>query len=228
MKKFIIITTVFFCFCVNADAAPSNGTRFPKSLKFETGYQYNGMFERTLRNSFGDLKTQDNFYTLSIGIFDWLVFDGQIGFGNVVNNNGKFPKLEFNTGFAGGYGFRIKAYEYKPWGLRAIVGGQHICVHPAARSIDDTKYESILDDWQASAIVAKDIKPLTLYAGIKGSDCQMIYKFNNHDRKRVSSERHIGLITGLEIYALKDKGRINTEMRFFDEAAFTASYSYMF
>lgn len=209
-------------------AAPSNGTRFPPKGRIETGYQYNAIFERTLRNTFGDLKTRDHFYTLSFGVFDWLALDGQAGLGDISEVNGKLPKLEYNTGFAGGYGFRIMAYQNKEWGMRAILGGQHISVHPHARSIDDNKYEAIMDDWQVSGLIAKDIRSVTLYAGLKGSDCSIIYKLNNHDRKRVSSERHIGLVTGLEIYILGNKGRVNTEARFFDEAALTASYSYMF
>ena len=210
------------------EAAPSNGTRFPKQGKIESGYEYNVMFERPLRRSFGDLATQDHFYTLSLGAFDWLSLDGKIGIGDVSERDGKLPKLNYNTGFAGGYGFRARVFSNDKWGLRAILGGQHICVHPQVRSIDSDKYESILDDWQVSAVIAKDFKYITAYTGISGSDCQLIYTLNKHDRKRVSSDSHIGLITGLEAYLFDNKLKAGVEGRFFDETALSATVSYLF
>jgi len=210
-------------------AAPSNGTRMPPGGKLESGYEYNVMFERPMSHSFGDLSTQDHLYTLTLGVFDWLALDGQIGLGDVTEKNGKLPTLDYNTAFAGGYGFRIRAYDNKEWGVRVILGGEHICVHPQVRSINNDKYEAILDDWQASALVAKDFRFVTVYTGMKASDCQLIYTLNKHDRKRVSSDQHIGLITGLEVYFFKDKKtRVNVEGRFFDETALSTSVSYLF
>ena len=209
-------------------AAPSGGTRIPPKFKIESGYEYNAMFKNALSHSFGDLATQDHFYTLSYGVADWFALDGQIGFGNVTEKNGKLPTLPYNTAFAGGYGFRMKVFEHEKWGLRAIAGFQHICVHPQVRSVNDDKYEAILDDWQLSALLAKDFKILTVYAGMKGSDCQLIYTLNKHDRKRVSADWHLGLITGAELYLFDKKARLNAEGRFFDETALTASLSYLF
>lgn len=209
-------------------AAPSNGTRFPLKGKIESGYEYNVIFERPLSRSFGDLKSQNNFYTLSFGVFDWLSVDGKAGLGDAIEKGGKLPTLEYNTGFAGGYGFRIRVFTNEQWGLRAILGGQHISVHPQDRSINSDKYEAFLDDWQVSGLVAKDFKSLTVYTGMKGSDCQIVYKLNKHDKKRVSSERHIGLITGVELYLFDGKARINVEGRFFDETALSTSASWLF
>lgn len=210
-------------------AAPSNGTRFPPKGNVELGYEYSVMFKRPLDRSYGNLKTQDHFYTLTFGVFDWLSLDGQIGIGDVAEKGGiHLPKLEYNTGFAGGYGLRIKAFDYDRWGLSLILGAQHISVHPQDRSRDDDKYESFLDDWQVSGLVAKGFKSLTLYAGIKGSDCEIVYKLNKHDKKRRFSEQHIGLITGVELYLFEDKARINAEARFFDETAFSTSVSCLF
>lgn len=228
MIKVSILCAALFYGLLGAEAAPSNGTRFLPKGKIESGYEYNIMFKRPLGHSFGDLKTQDNFYTLSFGAFDWLSLDGQAGIGNAVVKGGKLPTLDFNTGFAGGYGFRVKAFENEKWGLRAILGGQHISVHPKDRTIDNDKYETFLDDWQISGLVAKDFKYLTLYAGMKGSDCEYVYKLNQHDKKRVSSKEHIGLITGTEFYFFSRKARIGVEGRFFDETALTASASWLF
>jgi len=230
--KIIIISMIcaalFVCPSDGLWAAPSGGTRFPPKAKIEMGYEYNAMFERPLRRSFGTLKTQDNFYTLSLGIFDWLSLDGKIGLGDVTQRSGKLPALEYGTGFAGGYGFRIRVFKNEQWGLRAILGGQHICVHPQVKHIDTDRYEAILDDWQGSALIAKDFKSGTVYAGISGSDCQIIYRLNNSRKKRVSSDSYVGLITGAELYLFDGKARFNIEGRFFSETALSTSVSWLF
>lgn len=210
-------------------AAPSNGTRLPPRMKVELGYEYNVLFKRPLDRSYGDLRSRNHFYTASFGALDWLSLDGKIGIGDVMQKGGEhLPKLEYDTGFAGGYGFRVKAFDYRRWELRAIVGFQHISVHPQDRSAGGDKYESFLDDWQISGLVAKDFKYVTVYVGMKGSDCEIVYKLNKHDKKRRFSERHIGLINGLEVYMFDNKARINAEARFFDETAFSTSVSYLF
>lgn len=224
----ILSSTLLLYPATDLDAAPSNGTNFPKRNNIESGYEYNAMFKRPLGHSFGDLETYDNFYTLTWGVYDWLAVDGKIGFGGVTERNGKLPELKYNTGFAGGYGFRIRAYRNEKWGMRAILGAQHISVHPQDRSVNSDKYESFLDDWQVSATVAKDFDPLTVYAGMKGSDCEIVYKLNKHDKKRVSSKYHIGLIVGAEAYFFNKQARVNVEGRFFDETALSTSVSWVF
>ncbi|UCD55656.1 MAG: hypothetical protein JSV93_02375 [Candidatus Omnitrophota bacterium] len=210
-------------------AAPSNGTRFPSKGSLEAGYEYNVILRRSIERSYGNLKSGNHFYTVSMGIYDWLSFDGKAGVGTVIQKGGgHLPKIDYNAGFAGGYGFRIKAFDDEKRGIRVILGAQHICVHPQVRSIDDDKYESILDDWQVSGLVSKSFKFLTTYAGIKGSDCEIIYNINNHDKKRRYSRYHIGLITGLELYLFNDKIRANIEARFFDETAFSTAVCYLF
>lgn len=209
-------------------AAPSNGTRLPSRFRIESGYEYNAMFKCALVDSFGDISTQDHFYTLSYGVADWFSLDGKIGFGDVTEKNGKLPALSYSNGFAGGYGFRVRVLDDKRRGLRGIIGFQHISVHPKKRNIDNDKYEAILDDWQGSAVLAKDFKFLTVYAGMKGSQCQLIYTLNEHDRKWVSPDWHLGLITGVELYLFDKKARLNAEGRFFDETALTAAVSYLF
>lgn len=213
----------------DSSAAPSNGTKFPEKGHVEAGYEYNVMFRRPLDRSYGSLSTRDHFYTVSLGMFDWLALDGKIGFGDVRRGGGiHLPKIEQRTGFAGGYGFRVRAFEKKDWGLRLILGAQHISVHPKDRSVDDEKFESFMDDWQVSGVVAKDIRFLTVYTGMKLSDCEIVYKINKHDKKRRYSEQHVGLISGLEIYLFKRSLRLNVEARFFDETAFSTSAGFAF
>lgn len=231
--KFAALLIVYIALVLNPPgvtwAAPSNGTRFPAKGMVELGYEYDVMFKRPLARSYGDLNNQSHFYTATFGVSDWLSLDGKIGLGYVTQKGGNhLPTLEYNTGFAGGYGFRIKAFDYSKLGLRIILGAQHISVHPHDRSIDNDKYESFLDDWQISGLAAKDFKFLTVYTGIKGSDCEIVYKLNKQDKKRRFSEQHIGLITGLELYLFDNKARVNAEARFFDETAFSTSVSYLF
>jgi hypothetical protein len=210
-------------------AAPTGGASLPPKGKAEIGYEYSLMYKRALEGSYGNLRTQDNFYTVSIGIFDWLCLDGKVGIGDVKQKGGiHLPKLEYRTGFAGGYGFRIKALDHPESGLRIIVGAQHISVHPKDRSIDNDKYESFLDDWQISTLISKSFKFITPYLGVKASDCEIVYNINKHDKKRRYSRYHIGMITGMDFHLLDGKVRINTEARFFDETGFSTQIAYLF
>ena len=225
----IIPLFILSAYANNVCAAPSNGTRFPPKEGVELGYELHLMTERPLDRSYGELSTQNHFYTASYGVLDWLVLDGKIGIGNVLQKGGvHLPKLEHDTGFAGGYGFRIKAFDNKEYGMRLIVGAQHTCVHPRDRSIDNDKFECFLDDWQVSAVFAKRFESLTSYVGIKGSDCEIVYKINKHDRKRRYSKYHVGLISGLELYLWDDRLRAGIEARFFDETALSTSIAYLF
>lgn len=225
----LLLTTILFEPAAELRAAPSNGTRLPPKGGVELGYEYNTIFKRRLARSYGDLTSQNHFYTASFGAFDWLSLDGKIGVGDVTQEGASaLPTLEYNTGFAGGYGFRIEVFEERRYGVRLLAGFQHISVHPQDRSADDDKYESFLDDWQGSALVAKDFKFLTVYAGLKGSDCEIVYKVNKHDKSRRFSENHIGFLSGLELYLFGNKAHLSVEGRFFDETALSTSVSYLF
>lgn len=227
--QILFLIIVFFGSEKELSAAPSNGTRFPPKGRGEVGYECSVMYKRPLNRSYGNLKTQGHFYTLSFGVFDWLCLDGKIGLGDVGQKGGiHLPKLEYRTALAGGYGFRIKAFDNPQSGVRIIVGAQHISVHPRDRSIDDDKYESFLDDWQISGIISKKFKFIRPYLGIKGSDCEIVYNINKHDKKRRYSRYHIGMISGLDFYVFDDRLRINTEARFFDETGFSTAIAYLF
>jgi len=210
-------------------AASSNGTRFPAQGRIEAGYEYLNMFRRPLGRSYGVLKTRDHFFTLSVGVFDWLSVDGKIGMGDQTATGGAhLPKLEFNDGFAGGYGLRIKVFEHEPSRLKLIFGAQHISVHPCDRSINGDKYETFLDDWQVSGVASSRFKALNPYVGMKLSDCEFVYKINKHDKKRRYSKYHLGFIVGTDLFFFEDRIRINLEGRFFDETALSTGIAYLF
>jgi len=223
------MAVLIFAGDVRLFGASSNGTRLPEQGRVEFGYEYLQMFRRSLDRSYGNLKSIDNFAILSLGITDWLALDGKIGIGDLARKGGThLPKLEFNTAFAGGYGFRVKFFEHVKTRVRIILGGQHICVHPKERSIDRDLYTSILDDWQISGIVTRDFPHFSPYGGLKLSDCEFIYKINNHDRKRRCSLYHIGFIFGGDFFFLKDRMRVNIEARLFDESAISVALAYLF
>jgi len=208
---------------------PSGGPGLPPKGRAETGYEYGVMFSRDLDRSYGRLKAQAHFYTLSLGISDRFCVDGKIGVGNVRVKGGiHLPKLEFNTGFAGGYGFRLKVFENTQTGTGITLGAQHVSIHPQDRSVDDDKYESFLDDWQISGLVSQKIRFLTAYAGIKVSDCEIVYNINKHDKKRRYSANHLGLVFGSDFHFFEDKIKLNIETRLFDETAFSTSLAYVF
>ncbi len=137
----LLFSVLFIMIGSDTQAAPSCGTRMPPQKKFEWGYEYNSLFKDRLCRDFGYLLTQDYFLTLSCCVADWFSIDGTIGFGDVTQAGGKLPALDYNTSFAGGYGCRFRVFQDERRGLRGIIGFQHICVHPWARSIDDDKYE---------------------------------------------------------------------------------------
>ena len=225
----ILALIVFLLSAKVSFAAPSNGTKLPTKKRLEVGYEYSLMYKRPLDRSYGNLRAQSNFYTVSYGIFDWLCLDAKIGLGNVRQKGGiHLPKLEYRTGFAGGYGIRIRAFNHAKSGVSVILGAQHISIHPQDRSIDDDKYECFLDDWQISGIMSKRFKYITPYAGMKVSDCEIVYNINKHDKKRRYSKSHIGLICGADILLFEDKLRINLETRFIDETGLSTAIAYLF
>ncbi|MDD4956316.1 MAG: hypothetical protein PHH49_05920 [Candidatus Omnitrophica bacterium] len=223
----LLISLAFFP--ATTEACPSNGSHLVPKGRAEAGIEYNIMYRRDIERSYGELRTQDLFYTVSLGIFDWLALDGKIGIGDIRHRNSPvLPDLEYRTAFAGGYGFRAELFRHRPSGIRIIGGAQHISVHPQDTTNGNNKYESFLDDWQVSALVVKDLRYASLYAGGKLSDCEIVYKTNKHDKKRRFSEDHVGFIGGMDICLPGDRLRLNAELRLFDETAFSTGISYSF
>lgn len=220
---------VTFAVAPGALAAPSNGTRFPAARDVELGYEFVDLFARPVTRDYGEIGSRNHFYTVSFGVTDFFALDGKVGLGDSdLGGTEKLPRLDFDAGFAGGYGLRLQYFKYDPFGLRFIAGFQHISVHPQDESAGDDKYESFLDDWQASAVFAKDMGQATFYAGIKGSDLEFVYKLNKQDKKRRWSRYHTGLIVGAEACVFDRRLRIGAEGRFFDETALSASVSCLF
>jgi len=225
----LVVLTVLFAIPKETHATSTGGPTLPRQGGVEVGYEYDAMFNRRLEKPYGTLKTYDNFFTISVGFFDWVCFDGKIGVGSVTHTGSKYtPKLEYNSSFAGGYGLRIKVLDHDKTGIRVIAGAHHISVHPQDRWIGTDKYEACLDDWQGSVLAAKDFKYATPYVGIKGSDGEIVYILNYHLQKRRYSQNHVGLVCGSDFLLFNKSVKINVEGRFFDETAMSAGIVYRF
>ncbi|MBN3038073.1 MAG: hypothetical protein JW869_01490 [Candidatus Omnitrophica bacterium] len=231
-RFFIIIITftiLLSLFPQISYTAPTNGTYFPEQGKSEAGYEYNYMHKRQLRRDYGALRIRDHFYVCSVGVFDWLAVNGKIGLGDIRHTDDIHrPQIDYEPGFAGGYGFRIKAYEDKEKKLSLIFGFQHISVHPLDEEMEEDKFEGVADDQHVSAIIAKEFTNFTAYAGIRGAECDIIYGVNGQARKRRTSKKFFGVTSGVDIYLFDHKMRLNFEGRFIDETAVSTTITYLF
>jgi len=196
-------------------AAPTYGTHMPEKRHYTLGLEGNFILDRNLDNDQGGTSGDRYFLTVSYGIFSWLSFDGKIGVGDVEWHRTHADDLNYNANFAGAYGFRIKGYENKEWGVKSVAGFQHISVHPDPKNQGNIKHETIIDEWQGSVIVSKDIGSFVPYLGARYGTLDFLKWENEKDRERTHSEKYYGAIVGLD-YWLDKRTRINMEGAFFD------------
>lgn len=225
-QTLILSLLVLFSPCLIL-AAPTDGTDIPYKGKYVTGYQNNIIFKHDLADSYGNIKSDQHFYTLSYGVFDWLTLDGKIGFGNAREKGGVNPKVDHHYGFAGGYGFRLRILDNVKNNVRVVTGFQHISVHPASRNLNGDKREAIYDDWQVSLVSSKDIGRVTPFAGAKLSLGNLIQKTNDIDRKNRPPEYYAGVILGCSVKLTKNT-YISVESHFIDETSLTSGFYYKF
>ena len=209
-------------------ATPAYGTHMPEERHFSCGLEGNFLIDRDLDNGEGGTEGKRYFFTLSYGIFEWLCFDGKAGIGDVRwdRTHGN-SNLDYASNFAGAYGFRIKAYENEDLGIKSVFGFQHISVHPGAKNEGNTKHEVIIDEWQASALASKRMGKFVPYCGGRYGTVDFIKWVNEHDRKRIQSEKYYGLIIGLD-YHFNERLKLNLEGTFLDGEEITGGISYDF
>ncbi len=224
MRKILIILMILIFSTSHSYAAPVYGTHMPEKRRFTCGLEGNFIVDRNLDNNEGATGGDRYFFTLSYGIFSWLSFDGKIGVGDAGWDRIGADDLSYSTNFAGGYGFRIKGYEIEQWGIKSVAGFQHISVHADARNQDGDKHEAIIDEWQGSVVISKDMGNFVPYLGSRYGTVDFIKWLNEHDRKRIQSEKYYGLIIGLD-YWLSDKTKINLECDFLDGEEFALGFS---
>jgi len=196
----------------------------PEKRHWTWGAQGDFLVDRNLKDNQGATSGNRYFVTGSYGVFNWLCFDGKIGMGDVSWKNSNPGNLDFNAGFAGGYGFRVKGYENKGLGIRTVAGFQHISVHPPTASPQGDHHRVIIDDWQGSAIISKDVWNFSPYIGARYGTVDYIKWVNEHDRHRVKSEKKWGTVLGVD-YMFRDDIRLNIESDFIDGEEFSVGIS---
>ena len=226
LSLFIALLLVLLCSNISY-SAPAYGTHIPDVQKWIWGLEGNLIIDRNIDNDEGGIITNRYFLTTSFGIFSWLSLDGKIGIGNVDWARNKGDNLDYSTNFAGGYGFRIKGYEDEKWGIKSVAGFQHISVHPEPNNQGGSKNEAIVDEWQGSVVVSKDIGYFVPYIGARYGTLDLIRRTNEVNRKRIKSEKIYGIIIGLD-YWLNKRTKINIESTLLDgeEVAFGISWDF--
>ena len=229
MRKYIIhaIIILFLLACFKSYAAPTDGTNIPYKGKYITGYQNNIIFKHDLAGNYGNARSDQHYYTLSYGVFDWLTLDGKIGFGNVREKGGDHPKVMHNYGFAGGYGFRLRVLDDIKNKVRIVTGFQHTSTHPASRDLNGDKREAIYEDWQGSLVASKDVGRITPFAGAKISYGDLIQRTNEIDRKVRPPAYYAGVILGCNVKLTKNT-YVSVEGHFIDETSLSTGIYYTF
>lgn len=210
----------------SAQAAPCYGTNLPGKKEFSAGLETYTIFKRYLKDEYGKLRSTQRFLLLSYGVYDWLSIDLKGGAGNIKQHPLGSDEIDYHSGFAGGYGFRLRFYNQKE--LKMVFGFQHISVHPHSLHLGTVKNKAVLDDWQFSLLASHDFKKLTPYLGTRWSRLDYIH-WTAGERKRVMSDltKSTGLILGLD-FVWTEKIRLNLEGQLFDSEAVSFSLNYKF
>ncbi len=227
MRRIVLLIVVAaVCHVSVSYAAPCYGTNLPKKNEFHSGVQTYSIFKRSLAESRGKIRGLQHFLLLSYGVFDWLSIDLKGGAGNVQQRPMTSDEVDYESKFAGGYGYRLKLYDKN--NTRMVFGFQHISVHPKSTHLGNVKNRAILDDWQYSFLVSRNILKTCPYIGTRWSRIDYIHTVGG-SRKRVMSDltKGIGLVAGWDI-PLSGKCWINLEGQFFDSEAVAASVNYKF
>jgi len=221
------ILVIFICgWIVTAQAAPCYGTRMPEKKKLFSGIETHTIFKRYLKDNYGKLRSTQYFLLLSYGLYDWLSIDLKGGAGNIRQHPVGSDELDYPSSFAGGYGFRLRFYNQN--NIKAVLGFQHISVHPRSIDIGNTKHKAVLDDWQVSLLASYDFKKFTPYLGTKCSRVDYIH-WKDTDRKRQMSDltKTMGLVVGSD-FNITPKLWLNLEGQFFDGEALAVSLNTSF
>lgn len=223
---FLILTANYYLLPTVGYAAPCYGTKMPQRNKFFADFESYSIFKRYLEDNWGKLRSQQQFYGMSYGVFDWLSIDLKAGAGNIKQHPVGSDELDYPTSFAGGYGLRLKFFDSR--NVKAVLGFQHISIHPKSIHLGDVKNKGILDDWQWSVLVSYDFKKITPYLGARWSRLDYIHWVGDERKRRMSDRtRSIGLVFGFDIPITK-KIWVNLEGSAFDSQALAFSLNYSF
>lgn len=226
VRKAMLSLLWIFCLTSYSFAAPCYGTRMPCKNKFFAGTQIRSIFKRYLEDSYGKLRSTQEFLLVSYGVFDWLSIDLKGGAGYIKQHPQGSDEIDYPSSFAGGYGFRLKFYDEND--AKMVFGFQHISVHPHSVHLGAVKHKAILDDWQVSLLISRELFKVTPYLGTRWSRVDYIH-WTGDDRKRVMSDltKSIGFIFGLDV-PVTERIWINLESQLFDGEAASFSVNYKF
>lgn len=228
--KIIVLIMVFsFILLYNQEtvfSAPCYGTHLPKEKSFVIGIQNHTILKRNLERDYGKLRSIQNFVLLSHGIKNWFSLDLKGGAGYIKQRPLDIQELDYSTGFAGGYGFRLKLYDKNK--KRVVLGFQHISVHPKKNSFGGIKNQAILDDWQGSFLVSYDILRMSPYLGLKCSRMDYIHKENGNRKRKMSDlTKVLGLVLGFD-FNIDENNWLNLEAQLLDGKALAVSINHNF
>jgi len=229
-RSFLFFLILIFGACLMPSfvfATPLEGTIFPRERKWKVGSQVNFVERQDIDYLAGEAETHDYFVSLQYGLFEFLSLDFKLGVGDVDYNRDGMEVLDFDDGFAGAYGLRVKLYEEGHQGVKFVVGFHHISVHPPSeRDSGNLKQELIWDDWQFDGMMFQEFGRFRPYVGAKVKRVYLIRKIDG-DRVRMKSDDEIGLAAGLDV-ELRENVHLNLEARFLDEEAYSFGVSYQF
>ncbi|RJP29470.1 MAG: hypothetical protein C4533_00305 [Candidatus Omnitrophota bacterium] len=209
-----------------AVSAPCYGARMPKKNEFHAGASNYSILKRYLENEQGKIRSSQNFFDLSYGLYDWLSIDLKGGTGNIKQHPVGADELDYPSSFAGGYGFRIKFFDRNQF--KAVCGFQHISVHPEKIRVGQTGHAAILDDWQFSVLISRQVANIDPYIGVKLSRTDYIHR-QDGIRERYMSDltKNIGLFLGIDL-PITERCWFNIEAQFVDVQAFAGGIKYSF
>jgi hypothetical protein len=198
----------------------------PGEKEIFVGFQTHSIFKRYLKDNQGTLRSWQNFFLLSYGVFDWLCIDLKGGGGYIKQHPSRSNELDYPVYLGGGYGFRVKLYDAK--NTKAAFGFQHISIHPKTISLGADKHKAVLDDWQFSCLASYDFKKITPYLGIRWSRLDYIHWINGKRQLRKSDlTKSVGLIFGFDL-PVSNNFWFNIEGQLFDSEAAALSVNYSF
>jgi hypothetical protein len=184
---------------------------------------------RDLEGSFGEVRSTQQFLTMSYGVFDWLSIDLKGGAGNIKHHPVGSDEIDYDTGFAGGYGYRVRLLHTDK--VKAVFGFQHISVHPRTERIGsggDISNKAVLDDWQYSLLASYSAGRCTPYLGTRWSRTDLIHRVEGVRKRKMSDGTHsVGLIAGIDVGLTRDVW-INAEVQALDTEAACASINWAF
>ncbi|MDP3143665.1 MAG: hypothetical protein Q8N14_07035 [Candidatus Omnitrophota bacterium] len=226
MKKLFLTLLIILCFCSLTYAAPAYGPRMPQQKQIFIGLQTFSVFKRHLENDYGKIRSLQNFFLISYGIFDWFSIDAKGGVGDIRQRPETGNELKYDAFLGGGYGFRIKFYDADK--TKMIFGFQHISIHPHTVTNNNQKNKAVLDNWQFSLLASREIFNLTPYIGCRWSRMDNIHWVDtNRKMEKSDLDKSAGLILGMDI-PISKKMWFNIEGGFFDETSVAGSFNFAF